>query len=448
MRLFVGLAVCFLLIGAGHFAAGAPPVFTNRSNLPWNPPFLAQSADLTGDGVEELFTGSSVYAVSTNGCLSNLFSFGTNARAMAVADMDGDGRVDLLRDRQAWRGAGDGTFEFVTSYFSGVNDAWPVLSVAVGDFNGDGKWDACHMFPSDVEVWTNAGNGVLHLAAPTFITHGFGNLSAADFNGDGITDIALADNMASSHVRLCLGTSAGVFAAPLFYQASSGAYDFLVLATSDVNTDGFADLIVGALFDTNVAVFLGTNDGVAGPRYFPNDRMMYSTPDEPPLSLHMEDWNGDGHEDVMTYFGGNTRAWFLAGRGDGDFEAGQPVLLSTNVHASGYHGLMPIDLNRDGRMDIIRPYDDETNTVRYAFLANATAGTTNAPAIEITTAGSSHVVSWLREGFGFFRLQSATNIVAGDAWKNVTGAREAGARNYVTNGNEGTLRMYRLRQAL
>ena len=82
-------------------------------------------------------------------------------------------------------------------------------------------------------------------------------LVAGDFNGDGRTDLAVA-NSGSNDVSVLLGNGDGTFQPQVTYAVGSGP-DALV--AGDFNGDGRTDLAVANSGSNDVSVLLGNGDG-------------------------------------------------------------------------------------------------------------------------------------------------------------------------------------------
>src|SRR5262249_46574313 len=138
----------------------------------------------------------------------------------------------------------------------------------------------------------------------TNFTVGKGPVSIAvnDFNGDGKLDLAVA-NVESEDVSVLIGTGAGGFGAPLNLAIGvptpTGCFAFLCdtalgpnsVAAGDLNGDGKSDLAVSNARSGTVSVLLG--NGTGG----------FSTPTDfavgtQPVSVVVSDFNGDGKKDL------------------------------------------------------------------------------------------------------------------------------------------------------
>jgi hypothetical protein len=202
-----------------------------------------------------------------------------------------------------------GTFQTATSVGLGANPS----SVAVGDFNADGKPDlAVANFGSDnvenVSILLGNGNGTFQAA----VNYGVGgespfSVAVGDFNGDSKADLAVA-NFGSFNVAILLGNGDGTFQAAVKYGAGSGP---ISVAVGDFNGDSKADLAAGlrAPFDPNspsdnVAILLGNGHGTfqAAVNYVVGRR---------PRSVAVGDFNGDGKPDLAVANGASNSVSIL-----------------------------------------------------------------------------------------------------------------------------------------
>lgn len=252
-------------------------------------------------------------------------------QALALGDLNGDGKVDAVLGSVPVGGVpnleillGDGTGRFTHSADLDNGSAAAIFgeALALADMNLDGKLDILSNTFTGISVLPGNGNGTFGAA----IISGAGNgsssvLKVRDFNNDGILDVVTvadtgSDDNAVSTVYLNLGTGNGsvTFAQSFTIDARTPAGD-----SADLNGDGLSDLAItgnpgnhtgrGGMF---VALNLGGNFG-------PVTRYEAAT-----VSLALGDLNGDARPEAVLTSLSSVEVWTNAG--DGTFELG-PLLL-------------------------------------------------------------------------------------------------------------------------
>jgi hypothetical protein len=115
----------------------------------------------SGDRTFQVFSGNGDGSFAQEPIISDLMPHLSSCRALALGDVSGDGRPDLVvTDDHAntvstWQGAADGTFAFMASYAVGANP----IRVSLGDCNGDGRLDIATANRNDASVAFSAGCG-------------------------------------------------------------------------------------------------------------------------------------------------------------------------------------------------------------------------------------------------------------------------------------------------
>ena len=154
-------------------------------------------------------------------------------------------------------------FLFQASFVSFSAGNLPI-SVAIGDLNGDGRPDlvVANTHSNSVSALLGNGNGTFS-AQTQFGTGSAPNAVAiGDLNGDGRPDLAVA-NLGSNSVSVLLGHGDGSFGTQVQYATGN---EPISVAIGDLNGDGQPDLAVAnASFTSNsVSVLLGHGDGSFG----------------------------------------------------------------------------------------------------------------------------------------------------------------------------------------
>ena len=230
-------------------------------------------------------------------------------------------------------------FGVSASYAAGIGADFAALA----DFNGDGLPDiavADRGATISILLGSSAGDGMFTIGqvidtspnglSPSSITTG-------DFNGDGFVDLAVAD-IDSGAVTIVLGNGDGTFQAPTAIVVGGNP---TAIAAADVDNNGTIDLLVADKANDILIVLLGDGTGA-----FTEHGTGY------PAGLHpagiaVADFNGDGKPDVALAVLNSTKVSVMQGAGDGSFT----LISQPNVGAL-QGGLVAADFNGDGKMDI------------------------------------------------------------------------------------------------
>jgi FG-GAP-like repeat len=275
---------------------------------------------------------------------------------VAVGDLNSDGNVDLVvtdidcityySEIYVMLGNGQGGFvhepaKFVSSSFAVLN------GLGLTDLNGDGNVD---VVTADVNVLLGNGDGTLQDESFFHYSGGWPrpalSVAIGDFAGEGNADLVVA----SDGVQVLRGLGNGRFDEPITHSANGAAHT--AVATADFNADGKLDAVTSDGDTGTVSLLLGNGDGTltyAG---------AFGT-GASPTAVAIGDFNGDGRPDVVAANGGsntvsvllNDGAWSdLPGDVNGD---GAVDIFDINVVSANWGGPGPIgDANLDGLVNI------------------------------------------------------------------------------------------------
>jgi hypothetical protein len=299
---------------------------------------------------------------------------GQNVNNAAVGDFNGDGKLDLAislpdaSEVQILLGNGDGSFTPLTPIY--VPEG--VFKVDTGVFNSDGKTDLV-VTAYELTVLMGNGDGTFTAKPSIAITGGAAATAVGDFNGDGIADLAVADNggeLAPSSVTILLGNGDGTF--KQVAESPATGIEPLAIAAADFNGDGILDLAVTNQNDGypllgTVTILIGKGNGTFMPK------AVSPQTGSVPYSVVVADFNGDGKPDLAVANAGSNTITVLLGEGNGNFAPPiSPAVATDPVYAAVG------DFNGDGVPDLAAA-SNTTNSVTVLLTKRGPAAGVSGP---------------------------------------------------------------------
>jgi FG-GAP-like repeat len=330
---------------------------------------------------------------------------GDCAYGVATGDFNHDGKIDVAIANSicSWGetvntvsillGNGNGSFQAPVSFPAGNNPA----SVAVGDFNRDGKLDVAvpiysgqYSVADNVEVFLGNGDGTLQTGTNFYVDSSPLQVVVADLNGDGKLDLAAA-NYGVGEVSVLIGNGAGGFRRAHLY--ASGPGDMAIVA-GDFAGKGRDDLIAVSGGDVSVLVSNAVGTLRAASVY----RTGVNCTD-----LAIADFNGDGVPDLLEAHYSKSAAHNVItvslGVGNGRFTAPIATRIPVGIAAIA---VTVGDFNRDGKMDVAisQNYNGVASVLVFPGNGNGTFGTPQTyPLPQDYYAYTLHAVDLNHDGF-------------------------------------------------
>ncbi|MCB0329799.1 MAG: VCBS repeat-containing protein [Bdellovibrionales bacterium] len=281
---------------------------------------------------------------------------GNATRDVALADINGDGHVDMLNVGQSTSvrvqlGDGTGGFGSITTYTLQNNGT---TKIELFDIDHDGNLDVVaagrNAGVGDVAVLLGNGDGTFQSAVHNQLngsmTYG---IDIADVNGDGLEDIVSTGYSGVNETfHIAYGNGDGTFQTAITIDTTINTQGY-ALALGDINNDGKLDFVSNGTDGGSGYAYVYTQD--ANGNF--NATGGFQTSTYLGLDVELADINGDGNLDVLTT---GTQSGYSSGQvtvrlGNGDGTFGSGVEYQMNDLISFTTELA--DLNGDGVLDIV-----------------------------------------------------------------------------------------------
>jgi hypothetical protein len=325
--------------GTGTFAPGVTYMTLGDVNADF------AVGDVTGDGIVDVVVASQgeeitdLFVNRGDGTFDQReLNVGAQPVSVALGDLDGDGRLDLvstvLVDIAIALGTDAGLDQVVeypvpTTLYSSLLD----------DFDGDGELDALGIGVTGSSLWFGAGDGTFEdrrdfpAAQLTFRS----SAASGDVDGDGLPDLV---GVSADMTQVVVAHNNGdrTFRPPVGYPYLGEPSS---VALVDLDHDGRPEIVVAAMLVPTISVFRNNGDGTFAPR-------VDLTTVSPARDLTAADVDGDGDIDLVFTTAGPDAVTVWLGNGDRTF---QPP-LDTALSAASKR-MLCADFDGDGALDVV-----------------------------------------------------------------------------------------------
>ena len=391
------------------------------------------AGDFNNDGKVDLVKAGSnnvrvhLNVMSSTGSISTsafnagtLFSISGGAQTIAVNDINGDGKLDIVT------GSSSGisvlvntTSGGILSFASSLNISGNISSVRLADLNLDGKLDIAALNAGALSVYSNTSNGATvsfaNAVQITLSATGFNGLDLADMNLDGKFDMIVSKSGTTNILTNNSTQGSLSFSSPISLSVGHS-----YVAAVDLDIDGDNDL-----FLYNKVVNNGFTSGTLSSADFTSYNNSNGN-DGDNLGLSVADFNGDGYPEVVS--GTNwDKMWVYVNAASGSVSASTfsgKWYPRQNLYCGSCGPGIGVDINGDNKVDAVSSYRDQSS---FVITQNIMA-----PAPSITVAGTLSPISIC---LGTTSATQTLTVSGADLTANITATAPAGYEISLASGS-------------
>lgn len=337
-------------LGTGRFTGRETTVVGSIGGLP-----ALAVADVDGDAIVDLVASDRSGVTVVTGTGSGAFRSYEPSSEIAItpdephqsivaADLDGDG-VDDLVTPSFFRGV-DVSF---LNPGGGVREQTYIelphapQNLVLTDLDRDGALDLADVTTVRATILLNAGDGTFLAPEEVLLAHSSRRLVSADLTGDGFQDL-VASSAALGAIEVLVNDGGGGFGAPVSWPVAGSPRELTAL---DFDQDGDLDLVVST--DHDVLTLLA-NDGSGGLATI-GTLVVAPPPGSSGVttwSLSSSDVDADGFADLVTASPSAQRVWWIRGLGAAQFAPQVSLPVTTRPTDT-----VIFDTDADGLLDIV-----------------------------------------------------------------------------------------------
>lgn len=243
-------------------------------------------------------------------------------------------------------------------------------AIAVADINGDGRPDIVQAgnfsggTPAPSAVYYNNGSETpFSGVTPEF----FGNnqvtrsVAVGDLNNDGNPDVVLGNFGEQNRYFISSGAPTNPYSPGVGLTLGTSSRDTTSIALADINHDGFLDVVEGVANNASNRVYL--NDGIGSPFDTATSGDVIGTSTDNTSAIAAVDVNGDGWADVIS---GNVAQLNRVHFNNSGTFSGAGTAVGSDTDATS--AIVVADMSRDGRPDLLAA--SSALNQRYKFYLN------------------------------------------------------------------------------